>query len=246
MNKETYLTELSTLLIDLPETERNNILSDCDSHFQKALTNGKTMQDIISIFGSPKQAAAEIKAEWLGAIPHPSDPVTTRTMASATTAEQLLYGEIPQSAYSQATTLEIGTAGVHSSSAATPTAGVQPSDSQSTSPRSSINLTRSVLTTTGLFLFNTIFVMGPFLAVAGTLLGLFVTAVAFVLSPIALFYPVFPLDLVQIAMPDAIFIALILTGAGLLLGGGLMHLGRFFFRITVGYLQLNLRMIKGD
>lgn len=65
MTKSQFLHELNRLLAKLPETERNDILYDYESHIQSAMQNGKTEEEAVLDLGSPLAIASDL----LGTMP---------------------------------------------------------------------------------------------------------------------------------------------------------------------------------
>ncbi|KAF5089110.1 HAAS signaling domain-containing protein [Methanobacterium aggregans] len=65
MNKWEYLEKLDELLNELPEEDREDILSDYEEHFQIGLENGRTEEELSRALGDPKTVAKQIKAEYM-------------------------------------------------------------------------------------------------------------------------------------------------------------------------------------
>lgn len=65
MNKWEYLEKLDELLKDLPEEDREDILSDYEEHFQIGLENGRTEEELSGALGDPKTVAKQVKAEYM-------------------------------------------------------------------------------------------------------------------------------------------------------------------------------------
>jgi uncharacterized membrane protein len=125
---------------------------------------------------------------------------------------------------------------------------------------SSFNLLRAVLASIGLGLFNIIFILGPYLALAGILIAVYATAVALIVAGIGLVF-----GGVVMAVGGTVFFAPVVIPAGIaggtlivaILGagvaiaalGGLIFLGalkltQLFYQVTLKYLKLNVRIIK--
>lgn len=103
---------------------------------------------------------------------------------------------------------------------------------------------KAILVTVALVFFNLIFIIGPFFAIAGTLLGLFASSLALLLFPFGLLFSWHQLS----GAPDwlmGVFAMLTSLGAGVLMGVGSIVLTRWFYRLTIKYLQFNVMMIKG-
>ncbi|MDO9592399.1 MAG: DUF1700 domain-containing protein [Erysipelotrichaceae bacterium] len=124
---------------------------------------------------------------------------------------------------------------------------------------SSFNLFRAVIASVGLGLFNIIFILGPYLALAGILIAVFAVAVALIVTGIGLvfsavvitvtgtaaFLPV--LSMVGLA-GGALVVALLGAGVAIAAVGGLLMLlaikmTKLFYRATIHYLKLNVRMV---
>lgn len=119
---------------------------------------------------------------------------------------------------------------------------------------------RAVLASIGLGLFNIIFILGPYLALAGILIAVYATAVALIVAGIGLVF-----GGVVMAVGGTVFFAPVVIPAGIaggtlivaILGagvaiaalGGLIFLGalkltQLFYQVTLKYLKLNVRIIK--
>ncbi len=105
-------------------------------------------------------------------------------------------------------------------------------------------LSRAVFATISLGMFNLIFVIGPYVAVAGVLFALWAVAAAIGLSAIAAI--VESLWSGSFTIPQALSIALVLGSLSFLLGAALKSLTRLFFTATLKYLKWNTRLVKGD
>ncbi|MCR3921558.1 MAG: DUF1700 domain-containing protein, partial [Firmicutes bacterium] len=117
------------------------------------------------------------------------------------------------------------------------------------------NTFRAVLATLGMGFFNLVVVLGPFLALLGTLFGLFVAAGSIIVAGIAIFAasvfgPILPITfdstLFQFIRPEAtLFASIGLICLGLLFLIGDVYLGKLLFSGMVRYLKFNLKIIKG-
>lgn len=112
------------------------------------------------------------------------------------------------------------------------------------------NVFRAVLASVGLGFFNLVFVLGPFLGFVGVLIGVWVAAIALTFSGVALFLvasfrPVLPY---MINLPAGflvnIFTSIGLTSLGLLAIIGCYYLTMSFYKLTVKYLKMNLKIIN--
>lgn len=111
------------------------------------------------------------------------------------------------------------------------------------------NTTRAVFATIGLSFFNLVFVIGPFLGVVGTLIGFMAGSIAMVLAGfvaaiLSIFSPV--LSFVDAGpLPIASFLASIgiasLGGAWTILN---YYLFKWFFKLTINYLKLNISIVE--
>lgn len=109
--------------------------------------------------------------------------------------------------------------------------------------RSIGNISRAVFAVVGLSFFNLIFVLGPAIALVAIYLVLAVTAVAFILTPLG----VLVVGIVTQSYPlFKIFASMALLGLGLLLGVGLIRVGKFLYRVFLRYLKTCLNLMKGD
>lgn len=128
--------------------------------------------------------------------------------------------------------------------------------------RSTGNMFRAVMATLGLGFVNLIFVVGPFFAVIGCLIGFAATGLALALSGVAIagtgLFGLLGGNLNWLIHVGASlsfnqdYLSLGLVGAGVSLGafGGLFTLGtiwvsQLFYKITIQYLKLNMRIIQG-
>ena len=117
------------------------------------------------------------------------------------------------------------------------------------------NVLRAVFATISLGFFNVIFILGPFLALIGILTGLFAASFGITISGLALFGSavLFPVFRWNIHMPFSIhmsplatfFAATGTTALGLLFIIGTCYLAMYFYRATLQYIKLNLRIITG-
>lgn len=111
------------------------------------------------------------------------------------------------------------------------------------------NIFRAVFAAVGLGFFNLIFVFGPFMGLVGILIGLYGASLGIVIggafsiivSFLALFFPSITVG------ADPLFALLFsigLTCLGLLFTIGNVYLTKFFYKVTVKYLNMNLSLIK--
>jgi len=105
-------------------------------------------------------------------------------------------------------------------------------------------LSKSVFATAGLGLFNIVFVLGPYIAIAAVLVSLWAVAASLALAGVAVI-----VDCVWVqtfTMAQATSLALIFFALALLLGIALKALTKGYFNMTLKYLKFNTRMIKGN
>lgn len=105
------------------------------------------------------------------------------------------------------------------------------------------NITRATFSTISLSLLNILFVLGPFLGIAGVYLGLVIASITLTGSPIILLIAA-SFDTIVSFWPS-LFLSLIAAGLGLLLCIAMIHLGRFLYRHLVNYMKFNLSIVKG-
>lgn len=116
---------------------------------------------------------------------------------------------------------------------------------------SASNVFRAVFAVMGLGFFNLIFVLAPFLAIAGFILGLVLSAIGILIGGLGLILaaalsPVFP-NLVSIDLNPLVilFAGTGVTALGLLCNILMYYLIKGFFRATTTYLKMNLNIISG-
>lgn len=103
-------------------------------------------------------------------------------------------------------------------------------------------VSRAVLAAVSLGFFNLIFVLGPYVALLGVLVALWASAFAVGVSSLAAIYE--GMFGGGVTMTQGIFIAMVLLGAGMLLGAGTHWLTKAFMKLTLAYLKFNSRMIR--
>lgn len=108
------------------------------------------------------------------------------------------------------------------------------------------NIVRAVIATVGLGFFNLIFILGPFLAVAGILVGLFAASIGMTLGGLAGFVAaVLQVPFAITIHPGAaIFLMIGLTASGLLLFIGNCYIGKFVYSTMIAYLKINVSIIR--
>jgi uncharacterized membrane protein len=104
---------------------------------------------------------------------------------------------------------------------------------------------RATIAAVSLVMFNLIFILGPFIAIAATLFSLSLTAVLFTFSSVWVIIGTGIPDTMNILLLE-IFTTLTLTGLGVLLGIGMWKLNYWFIALVKRYLALNLRLVRGE
>lgn len=107
---------------------------------------------------------------------------------------------------------------------------------------SATNISRVMMAAIGLSLFNLIIVIGPLVAVAGVLLGLWISSIGFILSPIL---AAIKMVIMQSFIPFDMFMSIAFLGIGLLLFVASYYMSVAYKKFCVRYLQWNLKVIKG-
>ncbi len=115
------------------------------------------------------------------------------------------------------------------------------------------SITRAVLATLGLGLFNAIFVIGPYFGLVGALAGLWGAGIGLTASGLGaviavIFRPLLP-AFIGFGGVSPVFFVLAGIGVcalGLLSIIGLVKLSKWFFLLTVRYLKFNLRVIRKE
>jgi uncharacterized membrane protein len=116
---------------------------------------------------------------------------------------------------------------------------------------SAVNITRAVFASLGLGFFNLIFVLGPFMAVLGVLLALFITGISIAAAGIVgllstIFSPLFPEYFNLIMNPAVgIFASIGAVSFGVLFFIGDVYLTKGFFRLFIRYIKFNARIVSG-
>lgn len=118
---------------------------------------------------------------------------------------------------------------------------------------------QAILATLGLGFFNIVFILGPFLAICGVLLALGVSSVGVVIAGGGLMVGgLFPqlinginMQVVASGMQGSLTAGLLFGGVGTMCLGGLMGMGvisltKGFMTMTIKYLGLNIKIIKGN
>jgi uncharacterized membrane protein len=182
MTRSEFIRELDSLLRELPDKERLDILASYTQHFLNGVKSGKSEQEIAEALGSPRLIAQEILAD------------------------HRIY--------------------------------------QANSDASVGNMTRTVIATVMLVFFNLVFVLGPFLALIGVLIGLYAASLALLIAPVGLLFP--------FVIPEAsdhrtymVFAGIASFGLGGMMAIGLFRVTGWLYRQSLRYLHFNLRLIRG-
>ncbi|MER1999201.1 MAG: DUF1700 domain-containing protein, partial [Lysinibacillus sp.] len=91
---------------------------------------------------------------------------------------------------------------------------------------------------------NVVFVLGPFLGVVGTLFGLWIAGISFVISPL--------LMLISVAITTTtfslfnFFISIIFCGLGIFACMGCYYATKALKHLTIRYLKFNVSIVKGE
>ncbi|MFA8437759.1 HAAS signaling domain-containing protein [Pueribacillus sp. YX66] len=116
---------------------------------------------------------------------------------------------------------------------------------QAETEKSVKNIFQAMIATISLSFFNLIFVLGPAAAVIGVYIGLGVTAITLVLSPLGWFIS-FLFGFGQVNMLQSFFASVLFCGIGLLLSVGVYYFGKFLYDLLLKYIKFNLRIVKGE
>jgi len=113
------------------------------------------------------------------------------------------------------------------------------------------NIFRMILATIGMGFFNLIFVVGIFCALFGVIIAFFVAGFAIVLSGLVLIIVAFlpTIDLFYIPAFNSVsmfFGGITLISFGMLFTIGTYYLGKGFSSITIKYVKLNIKIVKGS
>lgn len=105
-----------------------------------------------------------------------------------------------------------------------------------------LSVTKAVLATVSLGLFNLIIVMLPFVASLVIIAGGFGFAIFLIISPI-----LFIIQNQSVAFFfNDIFLMLVLVGGGILIVIGALKFTRIYYNLVIRYLKYNLKVIKKD
>ena len=175
MNKQEFMRKLGKSISGLPETDKQELLADYEEHFQNAIADGKTEEEIARRLGNPNQIGRGMELEGL-----------------------------------------LG-------------------DGQ-TEGRGK-RIIRALFASTSLGFFNVLFIVGPYAALVGGMIGLWAGAGALALSGVATI-------LALIVAP--LFPSIGVSALGVLAVIGMSKLTKLFFEMTRRYVLFNLRIVKGE
>ena len=114
---------------------------------------------------------------------------------------------------------------------------------------SASNIMRAIFAAVGLGFFNLVIVLGPAIGLIGILVSLFAAAFAITISGVAVLFgalmgPVFAWSIyIPFAAVVSIPLGIGLTALGLLSVIGAFYLTKFFYKLSIGYLKMNLQII---
>jgi uncharacterized membrane protein len=111
------------------------------------------------------------------------------------------------------------------------------------------NIMRAIFAAVGLGFFNLVIVLGPAVGLIGILVSLFASAFAITISGVAVLFgtligPVFAWNVyIPFAAVVSIPLGIGLTALGLLSLIGTFYLTKFFYKLSISYLKMNLQII---
>lgn len=113
------------------------------------------------------------------------------------------------------------------------------------------NIFRMIFATIGMSFFNLVFVVGIFFALLAVVISLFATGFAITLSGLALmifaFFPAIEFFYMPAFNHVAMFFGgIAISSLGLLFAIGAYYIGKGFYILTIKYVKLNIRIIKGS
>jgi uncharacterized membrane protein len=116
--------------------------------------------------------------------------------------------------------------------------------------KSAGNLLRMIFATIGMSFFNLIFVVGIFFAFLGVVIALFATGFAITIAGLALmivaFLPAMDFFYITAFNPISMFCGgIAIASLGALFTIGTYYIGKGFYILTVKYVKLNARIIRG-
>ncbi|MDZ5474031.1 DUF1700 domain-containing protein [Bacillus sp. 31A1R] len=250
MNNE-FLKRLETLLSKVPESDRREMLYDYEEHFQIGLANGKSVEELTAELGDPYVIARDLLADYRVG----KDEVVQQTEEQVQEQvqpfqEQIQPEQQPQPSQQEVNSKEL-TMDEKAELAALKAALYKPAPiptpmgtsepTRSTSGRSAFG---SFMVGMSLLLFNLIFIVGPAAGIFAAYISICAVALVFTLSPLVLISSSF-LGFSHESLAVNFFVSLALTSLGMLMGIGMMYVGKYLFKGLAGYTKLNVRMVRG-
>lgn len=229
MDKKSYLDALSNALSHLDEEERNEVVSDYDSHFDSAYEDGMDDEAIISSLGEPDLLAQKYVVK--------TEELTAETGSEDTVIDVEVNDEVVESVEQV-------------QEEAAPNTGQQvPYNSQPQAVKKTGRSPLGALVIAGLLIFiNLTFVLGPFIAVWGVWFGGMVSGVAVVAEGIKMIVLASTVNSYSVGLSEITLIAQI--GFYLSFGGCLTLLmvkaAKGLGILTKKYVLWNVKMVKGE
>lgn len=106
------------------------------------------------------------------------------------------------------------------------------------------DLARTIIISILLVMFNLTIMLGPFMAVVGTVLSGWITGFVFIMTPFLYLFKMIILP--NEAYLFEFFLSIGLTGLGILLGIAMYYITRFIIQLTIRYVRFNVRVAKGE
>jgi len=248
MNNE-FLKRLETLLSKVPENDRREMLYDYEEHFQIGLANGKSVEELTAELGDPYVIARDLLADYrvgkdeavqqkdevqeqIQPLQEQIQPFQPQPSQQEVNSKELTIDEKAELAALKAALYK-------PAPIPTPVATSEPI--RPTSGRSAFG---SFMVGISLLLFNLIFIVGPAAGIFAAYISICAVALVFTLSPLVLISSSF-LGFSHESLAVNFFVSLALTSLGMLMGIGMMYVGKFLFKGLAGYTKLNVRMVRG-
>ncbi|MGM7680684.1 HAAS signaling domain-containing protein [Cytobacillus sp. Hm23] len=106
------------------------------------------------------------------------------------------------------------------------------------------NMMNAIFATTSLSFINIVFVLGPVLGLLGVYIALCGVAIALTLSPVLLILSLLFNGAVGSLVVN-FFVTITLCSLGLLMGIGMIKVGKYLYNIILRYIKFNIHIIKG-
>ncbi|MFD2445414.1 DUF1700 domain-containing protein [Bacillus sp. CGMCC 1.16607] len=107
------------------------------------------------------------------------------------------------------------------------------------------NMFRAIVATISLSFFNLVFILGPVAGLFGAYVGLCAAAFGLTVFPIAILGSYF-LGYSYESFSVNFFVSLTSFSLGVLMSIGMIHVGKFFYKVVLRYIKFNVKMVKGD